>query len=106
VKRAAEQPPPVIGFLGSDTPDLYADHLGAFRRPSRAVRTIVTPFEKRASKAIREARQPNHSLGHNRARRGRWSPRRYPARSDRRFVFIKCGRGGSRHSTDGASGLR
>jgi hypothetical protein len=27
MKRAAEQPPPVIGFLGSDTPDLYADHL-------------------------------------------------------------------------------
>ena len=40
------------------------------RRPS-----IVTPFDS-CKRATRQVRQPNHSFGHNRARRGRWSPRR------------------------------
>jgi ABC-type uncharacterized transport system substrate-binding protein len=30
--RAQQQPMPVIGFLGSDSPDLYADRLRAFRQ--------------------------------------------------------------------------
>jgi putative ABC transport system substrate-binding protein len=29
--RAQQQPMPVIGFLDSDSPDLYADRLHAFR---------------------------------------------------------------------------
>jgi putative tryptophan/tyrosine transport system substrate-binding protein len=35
VARAQGQPMPVIGFLGSDSPDLYTDRLRAFRQGLR-----------------------------------------------------------------------
>ena len=60
----------------TDTLAPWSDPHRRLRRSRAQMETGTGTAQIRARQAAREVRQSNHSFGHNRARRGRWSPRR------------------------------